>query len=92
MPQVNKELRNRARRRGPNEEEFLKLANSVEEFASSLLDPLRTDKYAKHDFQASADFLVEESTKSKMKKVRVTHRDIVLMWLVARHFALIFPV
>ena len=69
MPQVNKELRNRARKGGPNEEVFLKLGNSVEEFASSLLDPLKTDQHAKEDFQESADFFVKEALKSKMKKV-----------------------
>ena len=86
MPQVNKELLKCARKGGPNEEVFLKLANSVEEFASSLLDPLKTDQYAKKDFQESADFFVNEATKSKMKKVSVTITTAVFICLVPRLF------
>lgn len=83
MPQVNKELLKCARKGGPNEEVFLKLANSVEEFASSLLEPLKTDQYAREDFQ-SADFFIKEATKSKMKKVSVTITTVVFIFLVPR--------
>lgn len=84
MPQVNKELLKCARKGGPNEEVFLKLANSVEEFASSLLEPLKTDQYAREDFQKSADFFIKEATKSKMKKVSVTITTVVFIFLVPR--------
>ncbi|KAJ7330695.1 hypothetical protein OS493_021622 [Desmophyllum pertusum] len=41
---VNFELRRLAEKKGPDKERFNQLANSIEEFTISLLDPMRRDE------------------------------------------------
>ena len=56
-------------RKGPDEEDFTKLANSVDEFTTCLLDPLKSKKEARHAFGDSLDYLLEAGIEMKQKKV-----------------------
>ena len=67
--QVNFKLHRLARRKGSGEEDFTKLANSVDEFTTCLLDPLKSKKEARHTFGDSLDYLLEAGIEMKQKKV-----------------------
>ncbi|KAL9954088.1 hypothetical protein ACROYT_G041582 [Oculina patagonica] len=54
---VNFELRRLAKKKGPDIERFNQLANSVEEFTTSLLDPMRSDEGLRKQF---GDYLLDE--------------------------------
>ena len=69
LPQVNFELRRLAERKGQDEDNFTKLANSVDEFTNCLLEPLKTDKEARYIFGETLDCIVEAGIKRKQKKV-----------------------
>ena len=47
----------------------MKLANSVDEFTSCLLDPLKTNTEARHAFGDSLDYLVDAGINLEQKKV-----------------------
>ena len=49
--------------------DFTKLANSVDEFTSCLLDPLKTNTEARHAFGDSLDYLVDAGINLEQKKV-----------------------
>ena len=66
---MNFELHRLAGRKGSDEEDFTKLANSVDEFTSCLLDPLKSRKEARHAFGDSLDYLLEVGIEMKQKKV-----------------------
>ena len=63
-------LRQRADKKGPDEEEFTKLANSVDEFSYSLLNPLKSDIEFRHAFADSLDHVMDEAIAKEQKKVR----------------------
>ena len=69
MPQVNFELRRLADKKGPDEEEFTKLANSVDEFTNCLLEPLKSNTEARHAFGDSLDDIIEVGIELEQKKV-----------------------
>ena len=69
ISRVNFKLHRLARRKGSGEEDFTKLANSVGEFTSCLLDPLKSRKEARHAFGDSLDYLLEAGIEMKQKKV-----------------------
>ena len=46
-----------------------KLADSVDEFASSLIDPLKSDKPSREAFGDSLDSVIEKAIKHKEMKV-----------------------
>lgn len=55
---------------GPDKERFNQLANSVEEFTASLLDPLRSDKDRCAQFgDHILDRIFDVAIKNKQKKV-----------------------
>ena len=66
---MNFKLHRLAGRKGSDEEDFTKLANSVDEFTSCLLDPLKTNTEARHAFGDSLDYLLEAGIEMKQKKV-----------------------
>ena len=70
--QTNLSLRRLARRKGNEEqkERFTKLANSVDEFTSCLLDPLETSTGDRHVFGESLDLLLDDAIDGEQKKVR----------------------
>ena len=70
LPQVNFELRRLAGKKGPDEEDFTKLANSVDEFTSCLLDPLKSNTEDRHAFGNSLDYLLDAGIELEQKKVR----------------------
>ena len=71
---VSFQLRRLADRKGPDEGRFNQLANSVEEFAYFLLDPLRSDETAREQFEGYyLDFFMDEAIESS-KKVRTFER------------------
>ena len=63
-------LRQRADKKGPDEEEFTKLANSVDEFSYSLLNPLKSDIAFRHAFADSLDHVMDTAIEKEQKKVR----------------------
>ena len=69
LTQVSFRLRRLAEKKGPDEDDFTKLANSVDEFTSCLLDPLKTNTEARHDFGDSLDYLVDAGINLEQKKV-----------------------
>ena len=68
-PQVSYKLRNLAKERGAEEAEFTNLANSVEEFSKTLLDPLKFDDDTRDAFGASVDVVLDKAIECKQKKV-----------------------
>ena len=69
LTQVSFKLRRLAEKKGPDEDDFTKLANSVDEFTSCLLDPLKTNTEARHAFGDSLDYLVDAGINLEQKKV-----------------------
>ena len=67
---MNFELRRLAEKKGPDEEDFTKLANSVDEFTSCLLDPLKSNTEDLHAFGNSLDYLLDAGIELEQKKVR----------------------
>ena len=66
---MNFKLQRLAGRKGSDEEDFTKLANSVDEFTSCLLDPLKSKKEARHAYRDSLDYLLDAGIEMKQKKV-----------------------
>ncbi|CAH3032231.1 unnamed protein product, partial [Porites lobata] len=62
------ELRRLAGKKGPDEEDFTKLANSVDEFTSCLLDPLKSNTESRHAFGDSLDYLLDAGIELEQKK------------------------
>ena len=73
--QVSFELRKLADSKGPDEERFNQLANSVEEFTSCLLDPLRADQRRREEFGDALDDILDEAIQLQQKKVPLKERD-----------------
>ena len=67
---MNFELRRKAGKKRPDEEDFTKLANSVDEFTSCLLDPLKSKTEDRHAFGNSLDYLLDVGIEKEQKKVR----------------------
>ena len=67
---MNFKLRRLAGEKGPDEEDFTKLANSVDEFTSCLLDPLKFKTEDRHTFGNSLDYLLDVGIELEQKKVR----------------------
>ncbi|XP_044172678.1 uncharacterized protein LOC114966353 [Acropora millepora] len=65
-------LRGRADRKGPDEEEFTKLANSVDEFSYSLLNPLKSNIELRHAFADSLADVMDAAIDMEQKKT-LTH-------------------
>ena len=68
--QVSSALRRRADKKGPDEEEFTKLANTVDEFSYSLLNPLKSAIELRHAFADSLDPVMDAAIEMEQKKVR----------------------
>ena len=66
---MNFEVRRRADEKGPDEEEFNKLAHSVDEFTSSLLNPLKSNAENRQIFADSLDDIMENAIELEQKKV-----------------------
>lgn len=66
---MNFELRRRADGKGPDEEELNKLAHSVDEFTSSLLNPLKSNTESRRIFADSVDDVMETAIELGQKKV-----------------------
>ena len=67
---MNFKLRRLVGEKGPDEEDFTKLANSVDEFTSCLLDPLKSKTEDRHTFGNSLDYLLDVGIELEQKKVR----------------------
>ena len=66
---MNFELRRRAVEKGPDEEEFNKLAHCVVEFTSSLLNPLKSNAENRRIFADSLDDVLKTAVELEQKKV-----------------------
>ena len=68
---ANFELRRLADSKGPDEKRFSLLANSVEEFTTCLLEPLRSDERGREEFGDCLDEILEDAIQLEQKKVRL---------------------
>lgn len=66
---MNFEVRQRADRKGPDEEEFKKISNSLDAFTSSLLNPLKSKKEDLCAFADSLDDVMDIAIDLEQKKV-----------------------
>lgn len=62
-------LRYQARQDRPDVEELAKLANSVEEFTTCLIDPLKSDTREREAFGDTLDLIIDKAIKYKQRKV-----------------------
>ena len=69
MFQTNFKLRRLASKKDPCEEEFTNLANSVDQFTSCLLDPLKSNTEARHAFGDSLDDVMDNAIDWEQKRV-----------------------
>ena len=67
---MNFELRQRGDRKEPDEEEFVKLANSLDAFTSSLLNPLKSKTEECRAFADSLDYVMDNAIDLEQKKVQ----------------------
>lgn len=69
--QVTEKLHERASKKEPNEDNFIDLANRVEEFTLRFLDPLKDRKRWREDFafNPKTDIILETAIKLEQKKV-----------------------
>ncbi|KAJ7358637.1 hypothetical protein OS493_022069 [Desmophyllum pertusum] len=81
---VSFELRRRADNKGPDEERFNQLANSVEKFTYCLLDPLRSDQEKREQFGENfLDDIVDDAIDLDQKKFfthPVVHDEMTRKW------------
>ena len=74
--QVNFELRNLAEAKGADIERFNQLANSVEEFTTSFLDPMRGDEELRKFFGAYLlDEILDDAIEFEQEKVSLKAED-----------------
>ncbi|XP_068711730.1 short transient receptor potential channel 2-like [Montipora foliosa] len=66
--EVSGYLRYQARQDRPDVEELATLANSVEEFATRLIDPLKSDTKERKKFGESSDLIIDSAIKYQQKK------------------------
>ena len=71
-----------ARQDRPDVEELDKLANSVEEFTTCLIDPLKSDTKEREAFGETLDLIIDKAIKYKQKKVT---RNLIVTRSVNRH-------
>ena len=76
------ELRNLSRKKGPSEEDFASLANSVDQFSFSLLDPLKSNDEARHVLGDSIDDILDSAINWEQKRVNVNGLFITVLFSV----------
>lgn len=64
-------LKYQARKDRPDVEELEKLANSVEEFTTCLIDPLKSDTKDREAFGDSLDLIIDKAIEYNQGKVTV---------------------
>lgn len=67
--QVSGYLRYQAQTDRPDVEELAKLADSVEEFTTCLIDPLKSDTKEREGFGETLDLIIDIAIKHKQEKV-----------------------
>ena len=78
-------LRYQALQDRPDVEELKKLANSVEEFTTCLIDPLKTDTRGREAFGDSLDLIIDKAIEYNQGKVSITT---LIGWYISLHFGL----
>ena len=68
--QVSGKLQCKACDERPDVEELKSLADSVNEFTTSLIDPLKSDKSSREAFSGSLDSIIDEAIQNKQMKVQ----------------------
>ena len=66
---MSSSLRNNASHERPDAEEMKTKANLVEEFATTLIDPLKSNDAQREEFADSLDSIIDKAIKYKQKKV-----------------------
>lgn len=64
-------MKHQARKDRPDVEELKKLANSVEEFTTCLIDPLKSDTDDREAFGDSLDLIIDKAIEYNQGKVTV---------------------
>ena len=67
---MNKRLSNLIEEGGPEKEDLQALASSVEEFASELIAPLKSDDDTRNTFWRCLDHVVDTAIEAEQKKVK----------------------
>jgi len=78
--QVTEKLHERAAKEEPNKDDFIELANRVEEFTLRFLDPLTDQKQWREAFALNpgTDVLLDTAIKLNQKKVKETNASLSL--------------
>lgn len=71
--EVSGYLRYQALQDRPDVEELKKLANSVEEFTTCLIDPLKSDTRGREAFGDSLDLILDKAIEYNQGKVSITN-------------------
>ena len=66
---MNKILSDSAHIANPEKDEIEKLVNSMNEFTSALINPLKSDKDTRIKFQSCFDYVVDQAIDAEQKKV-----------------------
>ena len=70
FPKVNKSLRDLVKSAvNPETDEIEALSNSLDEFTSALVDPLRTDSDTRNTFKSCLGYVVDKAIDTEQKKV-----------------------
>lgn len=66
---MNKILKDSANSVNPEKDEIEALVNSVDEFTSALINPLKSDSDTRNTFQSCFDHVVDKAINTEQKKV-----------------------
>ena len=66
---MSKILKDSANNVNPEKDEIEKLVDSVDEFASALINPLKSDSDTRNTFQSCFDHVVDKAINTEQKKV-----------------------
>ena len=66
---MNKILKHSANTVNPEKDDIEMLMNSVDEFMSALINPLKSDNDTRNTFQSCFDHVVDKAISTKQKKV-----------------------
>ena len=74
-------LQSKARQERPDVDDLKKLANSVDEFTTTLIDPLKSDNKARGSFADSLDLIIDKAIEHNQMKV---YEVFIVRWRLCR--------
>ena len=78
---MNKILKDLANSVNPEKDDIETLVNSVDEFMSALINPLKSDNDTRNTFQSCFDHVVDKAISTKQKKVLHQNMIFCSSWL-----------